>query len=494
MSQHSLVAAVSFDTISVAGILLRLDGTIIAANRAALRIAERELVGATMTALSPSVGARWTALVLAASEHGEAVDETMLEVPSGRKHLQFLLSLVEHEGEQYVQTYAFDITERKAAEEAARVGRDTDERMAAQQRLESLGLVAGGIAHDYNNLLVGVLAEASAAREDRNLGEGTREALRRIEAAARRMAQLTRQLLAYSGRGQFVTIPVAADELVTELREQLTRVVRPAVRLEIATTADAAVVEADPGLLRQVVMNLVANASDAAGTRVDVSTRVISRDGAPYWQLEIRDDGAGIDNATIARIFEPFFSTKPGHHGLGLSAVHGIVRRLSGDVEVDTRVGEGSRFRVHIPIALGAEPAPRQPDASLTSMQIPKLTGMRVLVADDEPSVRATVRRLLERRGATVVVASDGTEAESRLRDEQFNLVVSDVSMPGCTGYDVLVIARATQPGIRVVLMSGYTEKLRGEGGEEEPDAFLEKPFTAKVLDATIDEVLKGKG
>jgi CheY-like chemotaxis protein len=124
---------------------------------------------------------------------------------------------------------------------------------------------------------------------------------------------------------------------------------------------------------------------------------------------------------------------------------------------------------------------------------ISRLSGVRVLVADDEPSVRATVRRLLERRGATVVVAADGLEAESRLRDEQFQLIVSDVSMPGRSGYDVLITARATQADVRVVLMSGYTEKLRGQGGEDEPDAFLEKPFTAKMLDAMIDEVLKGK-
>ena len=498
-------AAFSFDAIPVAALLLELDGRISSANAATGRIVDRApeaLVGMMIHELAPGIGEHWDALLESARVHGQALDETRLDGASGRRDLQVVLSIIEVDGEPMVQAFAIDITARRAAEETARIARQVaeeaararataDEKLAADQRLESLGLVAGGIAHDFNNLLVGVLAEASAAREDPSLAEGTREALRRIEAAARRMAQLTRQLLAYAGRAQFVIVPLGADALLNELREQLSRVVRPDVQLDISADAGTAVVDADPGLLRQVVLNLVENAAEACRGRVRVSTRVISRDGAPFWQLEVADDGVGIDTTTLAHIFEPFYSTKLGHHGLGLSAVHGIVRRLAGDVEVDTRVGEGSRFRVHVPIALGAEPAPRSHTDPMPS--IARLTGMRALVVDDEPSVRATVRRLIERRGATVVVAADGLEAEARLRDERFNLVVSDVSMPGCTGYDVLVIARATQPGVRVVLMSGYTEKLRGEGSEEEADAFIEKPFTAKALDATIDEVLKGK-
>ena len=126
-------------------------------------------------------------------------------------------------------------------------------------------------------------------------------------------------------------------------------------------------------------------------------------------------------------------------------------------------------------------------------MPTSRLSGVRALVADDEPSVRATVRRLLERRGATVTLASDGTEAEARLRAEPFDLVVTDVAMPGADGYEVLARVRELQPSARVVLMSGYTEKLRGTGSEHEPDAFLEKPFTAKAMDTTVDEVLKGR-
>jgi CheY-like chemotaxis protein len=141
-----------------------------------------------------------------------------------------------------------------------------------------------------------------------------------------------------------------------------------------------------------------------------------------------------------------------------------------------------------LPIVPGASAAPR-PKIE-TAATRPRLAGVRILVADDEPSVRTTVRRLLERRGATVVVAADGLEAEARLCDERFDLAVLDVTMPGRSGYDVLTFARATQAALPVILMSGYTALVRGEGSEEEPDAFIEKPFTAKVLDAAIDEVL----
>ncbi|HMG24225.1 MAG TPA: ATP-binding protein [Kofleriaceae bacterium] len=241
------------------------------------------------------------------------------------------------------------------------------------------------------------------------------------------------------------------------------------------------------------MINLVANASDAGGHRVEVASRILSRDNAPWWQLEVSDDGAGIEPRTLARIFEPFFSTKHDRHGLGLSAVHGIVRRLGGDIEVDSTPGQGARFRVRLPVVPGAEAAP--PATVEATRPIPRLTGLRVLVADDEPSVRATVRRLLERRGALVVTADDGLEAEARLRDQPFDLAVLDVTMPGCSGYDVLAVARATLPGLPVILMSGYVGRARGEGGEEEPDAFVEKPFTAKVLDRVIDEVLRaGRG
>jgi signal transduction histidine kinase/CheY-like chemotaxis protein len=475
---------IALDRLPVAIALVAPDGTITELNPAAcdLLAQPREaLLGADAPTALGLGSVPWQALRTAAAQTGTAEDElTIRGMP-----VRLLASPGELGGQPVVQLVAIALPAPAAPAPAPPPSADA-------QRIESLNLVAGGIAHDFNNLLVGVLAEASAAREDPGLGEGAREALRRIEAAAGRMTQLTRQLLAYTGRGRFVTVRLDPDALLRELSSELARIVPAPSALEVVPSAGAVVVEADPSLLRQVVTNLVANASDAGGLQISVASRLLSRDNAPWWQLEVTDDGAGIEPATLTRIFDPFFSTRHDRHGLGLSAVHGIVRRLGGDVEVDSTPGHGARFRVRLPIVPGAEPvAPVRPDVTAP---IPRMAGLRVLIADDEPSVRATVRRLLERRGATVVACADGLEAEARLRDQPFDLAVLDVTMPGRSGYDVLGFARTTVPELPVILMSGYVGRTRGEGGEEEPDAFIEKPFTAKILDAAIDEVLRTRG
>jgi two-component system cell cycle sensor histidine kinase/response regulator CckA len=474
----------------MAVVLAALDGTIAELNPAACRLLAQPreaLIGAdgpTVLGLDP---VRWQALRSAAAQTGTAEDHlTIRGTP-----VRVLVAPGELAGQPVVQLVAVEI-QIDAPAPAVAAAPPAAATAADEQRIESLNLVAGGIAHDFNNLLVGVLAEASAAREDPQLGESAREALRRIEAAAGRMTQLTRQLLAYTGRGRFVTVRLDPDALLRELSGELTRIVPGSATLKIAPGAGSGVVEADPGLLRQVVSNLVANASDAGGREIAVASRILLRDNAPWWQLEVADDGVGIDPGMLTRIFDPFFSTRQDRHGLGLSAVHGIVRRLGGDIEVDSTPGHGARFRVRLPIVPGAVAiAPARVEGTAP---IPRLAGIRVLIADDEPSVRATVRRLLERRGATVVAAADGQEAEDRLRDEPFDLAVLDVTMPHRTGYDVLAFARATLPELPVILMSGYVGRTRGEGGEEEPDAFVEKPFTAKLLDGVIDEILRARG
>jgi CheY-like chemotaxis protein len=236
-----------------------------------------------------------------------------------------------------------------------------------------------------------------------------------------------------------------------------------------------------------VIVNVVANASEALRTdgRIEISTR--TADG--WWTLQVNDNGNGMDPKTMERIFDPFFTTKPAHHGLGLSAVSGIVRRLGGELHVDSRIGAGSTFQIRLRVVENAEPKRRR--AESPRLTVPTLKGIHILVADDEPAVRTTIRRLLERRGATVVTAADGDEAAAHLREGVYALVLLDVMMPHLTGYQLLPIARAAQPAARLMLMSGYTDTTRGSGAEVEPDAFLEKPFSAAVLDAAVDRLIK---
>ena len=482
-----MAAIGEFDRLPIAGSVVELDGTIVAVNQFGLELLGRPLeqvIGRKVWEFAPGAEHIWEEVLATARHQGIFKGEIAVATPRGVRHLHYVVSLRTHEGKTIALTFGVDLN-----------GNTENVRFLdfeSKQRLEALGLVAGGIAHDFNNQLVSVLAEASAAREDEALGEASRDALRRIEAAAHRMAQLTRQLLAYAGRGRFVTEVIDPDDLVRQTQEQLTHIVRPEAELIVTANAGRVAVEADRALLRQVIVNLVSNASEALppeGGRITVVTRSCGRpDGRTWWKLEVTDSGSGMDPRTASRIFDPFFTTKADRHGLGLSAVHGIVRRLSGEIGVDSTLGEGTMITVRLPVVVGAEPQRKRSTSKQPS--VTTLRSFRFLVADDEPSVRNTVRRLLERRGATVVLANDGADAEAKLSDGTYHVVLLDVMMPERTGYELVPIARRLQPNAKIMLMSGYTEDKRGAGGEDEPDMFLEKPFTAKALDRAIDELV----
>jgi signal transduction histidine kinase len=472
-----LVATIAeFDALPIPAAIFDLEGTFVAVNAASEALLGRpaaEILGRKAWELAPGVEHIWNEM-LAGARGGIYRSALTIATPQEPRQIVYTNTLREYQGKHYVLSFAYEVPADQAV-------------LESKHRLEALGLVAGGIAHDFNNQLVSVLAEASVARDHEGLDDTSREALRRIEAAAHRMAQLTRQLLAYAGRGRFVAELIDGDELVTQMNESLRHVIRPDATLQLALAAPAVVLEADRGLLRQVIHNLVANASEAlgeAGGTITIATKLDDK----MWQLEIGDTGSGMDGHTTARIFDPFFTTKRDRHGLGLSAVHGIVRRIGGEISVESKLGRGTQFRVRLPVVQGAEPERKRP----TSKQalLATLRGTRILVADDEPGVLATVKRLLERRGAQVVIAADGAQAKARLAQGEYQIVLFDVMMPELSGYELLPIARELQPKAKVMLMSGYTEHTRRVGGGDEPDAFLEKPFTAKTLDQAIDEVL----
>jgi len=469
-----------FTSLPVGVAVVDLDGTVLAVNPAAVAAgwSERGKVWAT----SPQLEASWPRL---AAEGGTADIE--VELRSLRHNVRLIATLRAFESRRVVVACLVDITDRMDSTERISRRDSNQIRLASNERLESLGLVAGGVAHEFNNQLVSVVSEASMMREDESLGHEPREAVGRIEAAARRMTLLTKQLLAFAGRGRFVTVLLDPDQLLADTRHRLTRMVPPAVKLQVEPNAPDIAIEADRGLLRQVILDLVENSVDAvrgAGT-----IRVITAIHDGHWRMVIADDGVGMDSITLNRMFDPFFSTKADHRGLGLSAVLGIIRRLGGDITASSQPGRGTTIQVELPIVLGAQ-APRRRS---TSEQPPmeKLTGLKILVADDEPSVRQTIQRFLLRRSAVPVVACDGAEAEVLMRAQHFDVVLLDVMMPKKTGYQLIDVVRETQPGTPVILMSGYSEQ---PDSALQPDAFIEKPFNVATLEGTIQAAMRGDG
>jgi len=390
-----------------------------------------------------------------------------------------------------------DVTERKAADEALR---EAEARLRDTQRLESLGVLAGGIAHDFNNLLMGVLGNASLALADLQPGAAAHGAVQDVIASARRAADLTRQLLAYSGRGKFVLERLDLSALVRESAQLLSAAISRKATVTYACAEALPEVEGDATQLRQVAMNLLANASDALGDRpgtVAVRTALVQADRArldrtfhggelppgPYVLLEVQDTGSGMDGATIRRMFDPFFTTKVHGRGLGLAAVLGIVRGHQGALEVESDPGRGTSVRVLLPPARAAASA-RRPGADGAA------AALGVLLVDDEEVVRRATGRMLARDGCRVELAENGRRALAILEERRagIDVVVLDLTMPEMSGEETLTHLRARWPDLPVVLMSGYTEGARRAA--DGPTLFLPKPFAHEELQEAFRRVL----
>ncbi len=389
--------------------------------------------------------------------------------------------------------------------ENQRARRDLEQQVQHAQKLESLGVLAGGIAHDFNNLLVGILGNANLALLELPADLPVRALVRQIQAAAERSADLTRQLLAYAGRGQRVVSPLNLSSLVQELSTLLRTALSKQARLEQQLDPDVPDVLADPAQITQVVMNLLTNASEAVGDGpgvVSVRTRLerLSRPAldalylgsdlpeGPYVCLEVSDTGRGMSAETEAHIFDPFFTTKFTGRGLGLAAVLGIVRAHRGALGVKTTEGVGTTFRVYLPVA---RPAQAEPPPSEAARR--KEAGGLVLVVDDEPAVRLVARRFLERWGFEVVEAENGVQAveiAEPLRD-RLRLAIVDLTMPYQDGLATLRALRERKRDLPVVLMSGYTEQSAGgEIDRARHVRFVQKPFTAIQLRQVVEEAL----
>jgi len=405
---------------------------------------------------------------------------------------------------------AEDITERKRAEEERF---EMERRLLQAQRLESLGVLAGGVAHDFNNLLMAIRGNLDLALLDLPPASPVRESIEEAARAVQRAADLTRQLLAYAGKGQFVISRVNLSALVEENALLFRAAIPKTVTLIVNLAPDVPAITADAGQIQQVVMNLLTNASEAIGEKpgtITLTTGVMEADAATlarsrlpdpppagrYVFLEVADTGCGMDEATIERIFEPFFTTKFTGRGLGMSAVAGVVRAHGGAIFIESALGHGSTIRVLLP-ALQEEAAPQSrneaPKAHENDPQGP-LGPRTVLVVDDEPTVRHVAEAMLKRLGFRVLSAASGPEALDLLRAQKgaVDLVLLDLSMPEMDGFTAFTEMRRLVPNLKVILSSGYNEQIVAQRltthGEAE---FIQKPFDFASLRAAVERALK---
>ena len=395
---------------------------------------------------------------------------------------------------------------KEALEHEVAERRRLESQMQRTQKLESLGVLSGGIAHDFNNLLTGILGNADMAFRSLPQDSRERDLLDQVKTAAEAAADLTAQLLAYSGRGSYRMEPIDLSELVEEMGRLLGSSISKKVRLEYDLGRELPLIEVDPTQIRQVVMNLITNASEAIGdapgdVRLHTGSMYVGReklvqsythDDLPpgeYVFLEVADTGCGMNEETLQNIFDPFFTTKFTGRGLGLAALLGIVRRHRGTIFVSSQVGAGTTFRVLLP-ASDAERTVE--DDRIDEADAWQASG-RALVIDDEPGIRRFAQMLLDEAGFEVDLAADGDEGIEMLQGEAGlpDLILLDLTMPQKGGIEVLSEIRRQSTEVPVVLMSGFTE---GEVASVlEADArtrFLQKPFTAESLEEVLRTAL----
>ncbi len=399
-----------------------------------------------------------------------------------------------------------DVSERVELEhERARAAadRETYERQLLQaQKMEAIGRLAGGVAHDMNNALQGIIVTAELLTD-----EGATDELRAdaeaILLSARRAAELTRNLLGFARHGPNRQEPVRPETLVTSVVGMLARTLDKGIQVETSFAAELAAVEGDPAQLYHALLNLCINAADAIGERgvLTLGAHLVTLDedaarirelvAGPHVVLSVKDTGTGMDDATRQRAFEPFFTTKPVGQGtgLGLAMVYGTVKRHRGAIEVDSALGQGSTFRIFLPAMPHVEEVAVERPRPVAA---PRVGAGRVLVVDDEPMLRTMVQRILEKHGYQVSVAANGQAGLAALATEApFDLVLLDMAMPVMAGPEMFRRARAADPSLRVLLTSGFastedSQALLREGAY----GLVSKPYSPAHLLAAVAAVM----
>jgi PAS domain S-box-containing protein len=405
----------------------------------------------------------------------------------GRVMWNRFVPLTDEEGHvPFGMALMLDITDRKRMEEQIRQA----------QKLESVGLLAGGVAHDFNNLLVGILGNASLAQDLIPADHAIRPLLESVARAGEQAANLTRQMLAYSGKGRFVVETLDLSEVVREIVPLARMSLTKRIELRLDTRPGLPPIEADRTQVQQVVTNLVINAGEAIGTEpghiaIMTGLRRSVDGGADFVFLEVRDTGCGMSEEIRSRVFDPFFSTKFTGRGLGLAAVHGIMRGHGGSISVESTPGAGSTFTALFP-ASAKVVARTNGRAALPASDAGRGT---VLVVDDEPVVRDMAAAALKRFGYEVLLAEDGWQALDVMREHRdgISVVLLDLSMPGLDGEQALPELRKLSPDVAVLVSSGFseTEAMRVFAGQNVA-GFVQKPYTVRQLLAKIGAVAGG--
>ncbi|MEX2262582.1 MAG: PAS domain S-box protein [Bryobacteraceae bacterium] len=429
---------------------------------------------------------------------GSAEDERWHVRKDGRRYFAFgMLSVLRDEDGNLhgFSKVMRDMTDRKRLEE----------QLQQTRKMESLGVLAGGVAHDFNNLLMGILGNIGLVQEALADGDPNRRFLDEAIRASERAAHLTQQMLAYAGKGRFVTKLVDLSETVREMAGLIHTSVPKNVELRLQLAPDLPLIEVDTAQIQQVVMNLAVNGAEAIReedsgvvaittaaqtlNEEDLRDNLLFEELKPgnYVLLEVRDTGVGMSEEERTKIFDPFFTTKFIGRGLGLPAVHGIVRGHKGAIQVSSEPGQGSVFKVLFPVAAAKPAGPQKPDEE-------DLRGKgRILVIEDEESVRRVVRFALERYGYEVLLAGDGRAGVEVFQENasQIELVLLDMTMPGMSGEETFGVLKKIRADIPIMVTSGYDEaetirRFAGRGVTE----FIHKPYTGAQLARKVKSVL----
>lgn len=414
--------------------------------------------------------------------------------------------VIDWEGRPATLNFLEDITERKQAQDEQDALR---EQLAQSQKVEAIGRLAGGVAHDFNNMLSIILGYGDMLLGKIGADDPLRDFVLQIVEAAKRSAALTRQLLAFSRKQTLKPEALDLNDTLSNLEKMLRRLIGEDIELKVVPGEPLAPVMADPGQIEQVILNLAINARDAmpGGGKLIMETSNVDADEdcvklhedltpGSYVLLSVSDTGCGMDDDVKNKIFEPFFTTKDKGKGtgLGLATVYGIVKQSGGNISVVSAPGKGASFKIYLP---RTETAPAEAKAVPAAGEkwVGENSGGNILIVEDEEALRNLMRNILSRQGFTVTLAADGIDALRFIEEKSLapDLLITDVVMPGISGFALVEKFRTAFPDIRVLYMSGYTDQEVYKMSEQDRGApFMHKPFSIVELTAKVKEAMRG--